>query len=376
MSRWRASAATTAAVAASCLLLAILFLQGGADTLRSMLLAYALFAIPVAGTLAWNRAFRPPPQTIAMQMRLLPILFVALTIRLVASHSPGFDFDLAINKGWARSAAQLGLARSFTEQVGGNVLPNYPPLIITLYWLTGTLYQFAISPLFDPLLPDYSVVIRFPAIACDLAACVAVAVIVREAQRERWALAALVYALHPVVIYDTGIWGQTDGIYALWMLLSLYTLARGRWFWAGVFAACAVLTKPQVAAMLPVLLVVLVRYLPRSASFAGGAALAGMALLAPFIAGGAGGAVLAVYQKSIGGYYKAVSIGAYNLWEILPGIAALSDEALAFARVTYRGAGLVLFAAATSLVLWRLRESLLFPAANASISSACCWPAH
>ena len=361
MFRWRASAVITTAVAASGLLFAILLLQQGPDTLRSIVLAYALFAIPVAGTLAWNRAFRPPPQTVAMQMQLLPILFVALTIRLIASHSPGFDFDLAINKGWARSAAQLGLARSFTEQVAGNVLPNYPPLIITLYWLTGTLYQFAISPLFDPLLADYSVVIRFPAIACDLLACVAVAVIVRRLKVEQWALAALVYALHPVVIYDTGIWGQTDGIYALWMLLALYTLARGRWFWAGVFTACAVLTKPQVAAMLPVLLVVLVRYLPRSASFAGGAAMAGMALLAPFIAGGVAEAVLAVYQQSIGGYYKAIGIGAYNLWEIPPGIAVLSDETFAFAHVTYRSAGLLLFAAATLLVLWRLREALLFP---------------
>jgi Gpi18-like mannosyltransferase len=178
---------------------------------------------------------------------------------------------------------------------------------------------------------------------------------------ERWALAALVYALHPVVIYDTGIWGQTDGIYALWMLLALYTLARGRWIWAGVFTACAVLTKPQVAAMLPVLLVVLVRYLPRSASFAGGAALAGAALLAPFIAGGVLEAVLFVYRQSIGGYYKAVGIGAYNLWELVPGISALSDEEFAFGPITYRSAGLLLFAATTLLVLWRLREALLFP---------------
>jgi hypothetical protein len=153
MSWWRAHGVTTAALAASCLLLPILFLQQGPDTLRSILLAYALFALVAAATLAWARAFRPSPQTIALPMQLLPILLLALTVRLIASHSPGFDFDLAINKGWARSAAQLGLARSFTEQVGGNGLPNYPPLIITLYWLTGTLYQFALSPLFDPLLP-------------------------------------------------------------------------------------------------------------------------------------------------------------------------------------------------------------------------------
>ena len=157
------------------------------------------------------------------------------------------------------------LRAPITEQVGGNVLPNYPPLMIVLYWLTGMLYKFALSPLFDPLLSNYSVVIRFPAIACDLVACVAVAVIAatRRYGDGRWRPSCM--RCTPSSSTTRGIWGQSDGIYALWMLLALYTLARGRWFWAGVFTACAVLTKPQVAAMLPVLLVVLVRYLPRSA---------------------------------------------------------------------------------------------------------------
>ena len=114
-----------------------------------------------------------------MQRKLVPILFLALTVRLIAAHLPGHAFDLPINKGWAQSATQFGLARSYGEQLGGNVLPNYPPLIITLYWLTGTLYQFAISPSFDPLLPEFDVVIRFPAIVADLVACIVVAIVAR-----------------------------------------------------------------------------------------------------------------------------------------------------------------------------------------------------
>jgi len=83
--------------------------------------------------------------------------------------------------------------------------------------------------------------------------------------------------------------------------------------------------------------------------------------LLPFVAGGTLGAVLAVYQRAIGGYYKAVSIGAYNFWAIFHGIAERSDEDFALPFVTFRSAGLVLFGAATLLVLWRLRNSLLFP---------------
>ena len=297
-----------------------------------------------------------------MQKSLVPILLLVLIVRLIAAHSRGFDFDVSVNKGWAQSAAQLGLARSYSEQLGGNILPNYPPLMITLYWATGKLYELALSPAFDAQLPDYDIIIRFPAIVADLAACIVVALIARKAGLHRWwAWLALVYALHPIVIYDTGIWGQSDGIYALWMLLALYALSGRRWFWVGVWTACALLTKPQAAAMLPVLLVVLVRHLPGTVSFFGGAFLAGLATLLPFAAGATLASVFAVYQRTIGGYYKAVGIGAYNFWAIFLRTAERSDEDLVMELVSFRVAGLMLFAAASSLVLWRLRRSLVFP---------------
>ena len=357
-----ANRVTTAAIVGTFLLLPVLFLQRGSNTWRSIFLAYALFALGVLGTIVWNRLVRSASPAIAMQARLLPILLLALTVRLIAAHSPGFGFDLSINKGWAQSAAQLGLARSYREQLGGNILPNYPPLMITLYWVTGTLYQFAISPLFDSLLPDYNVVIRFPAIVADLAACVVVAVVARKAgAQRRWLLAALVYALHPVVVYDTGVWGQSDGVYALLMLLALHALACRRWLWVGVWTACALLTKPQAAAMLPVLLVVLVRHLPETIAFFGGAFLAGLATLLPFIAGGSLAEVFAVYRQTIGGYYRTVSIGAYNFWGIFHKTGEHSDEGLALNLITFRSAGLLLFTAATMLALWRLRISLVAP---------------
>ena len=362
-SAWlRARAETIFAIGSACLLLPLLIAQQGRDTLHAIVLAYALFALGILGTVVWNLIVRSGTTTRATQLRLLPILFLALTVRLIAAHSPGFEFDLSVNKGWAQSAAQLGLARSYNEQVGGNVLPNYPPLMITLYWLAGTLYEFAISPLFDPLLPDFNVVIRFPAIAADLAACIVVAMVARRAgARQRWILAAWVYALHPVVLYDTGVWGQSDGIYALLMLIALYAASRERWPMAGMWTACALLTKPQAAAMLPVLLVAGVSRLPRSLVFFGGALLAGVSILLPFILGGSTDAVFAVYARTVGGYYRTISIGAYNFWEIFHRTARNGDDGLALNLITFRSAGLLLFASATMLVLWRLRAALVVP---------------
>jgi Gpi18-like mannosyltransferase len=358
----RAQTEAIVAIVGACVLLLLLVAQFGRDTLHSTVLAYTLFGLGILGTVAWNLIVRSPRATRDTQLRLMPILFLALTVRLIAAQSPGFEFDLSINKGWAQSAAQLGLARSYNEQLGGNVLPNYPPLMITLYWLAGTLYQFAISPLFDSLRPDFNVVIRFPAIAADLAACVVVAMVARKAgARQKWTLAAWVYALHPVVIYDTGVWGQSDGIYAVLMLVALYAASRERWLMAGIWTACALLTKPQAAAMLPVLLVTGVRQLPRSAVFFGGALLAGISILLPFILGGSMDAVFAVYARTVGGYYRTVSIGAYNFWEIFHRTARNGDDGLALNLLTFRSAGLLLFASATMLVLWQLRAALVAP---------------
>lgn len=359
--RWP-SAESMIAVGGTCLLLPVLFVGHAPHTLRSILLAYGLFALGMLGAIVWNLIARPSRETIDIQLRVLPILLLALTVRLIAAQSPGFAFDLSINKGWAQSAAQLGLARSYTEQLGGNVLPNYPPLMIIFYWLTGTIYQFVLSPAFDPSLADFNVVIRFPAIIADLVACIVMAMVSRRAGIElRWTWAALIYALHPIVIYDTGVWGQSDSIYALLMLVALYALSRERWLMVGVWTACALLTKPQAAAMLPVLLLVLIWRLPRSVAFFGGAFMAGLVVLFPFIVGGSVDAVFAVYQRTIGGYYHAVSIGAYNFWAIFHRTARHGDEDLALKFVTFRSAGLLLFAAASILVLWRLRRSVIFP---------------
>jgi Gpi18-like mannosyltransferase len=145
------------------------------------------------------------------------------------------------------------------------------------------------------------------------------------------------------------------------MFLALFALSCGRWLAVGVWTACALLTKPQAAAMLPVLLVVLSRHLPRSAAFFGGALITGVAILAPFYVGGALDAVFAVYQRTVGGYYNGVSIGAHNFWAIFHRTARLSDDELALNLISFRSAGLMLLTVATLAILWRLKTSLIFP---------------
>jgi Gpi18-like mannosyltransferase len=357
-SKLRTGAISAACIIGTCALLPFLLVGQAASNIAAVAIAYAIFTLVTLGILATNRVLRSPQEIIAAQLTMVPILLLALTIRLAAAYSPGHGFDIAINKGWAMSAVRLGLAHSYLEQLNGNVLPNYPPVIITLFWLAGQLYQFAISSAYDVLLPAFGIVIRFPAIFADLAICCVLASVGRVTARPgTWAIAPLVYALHPVAVYDSSVWGQTDSVFALLMLLALAAAVRAHWMRAGAWTACAALAKPQVAAMFPVLIWLLLRNRRGIAPFAVGALAAAVAVLLPYALAGVLGSVLAVYSQTVGGYYDTISIGAYNFWAIFHRTAEQSDTALAFGVISFRSAGLVLSAAATLLVLWRLRAS-------------------
>lgn len=340
-------------------ILVVLTMGKSTDILLVILLPCWLFSLGVLLLMIWDITFDVPKETESRQITLLAILFLALVVRLAAAQKPGYGFDVSVNKGWARSAVSLGLAHSYTEQLDGNQLPSYPPLSITLFWLTGQFYKHAISPDFDAKLPAYDIVIRFPALVADLAACLILALIAgRLGWRRGRILLPLAYALHPVVLYDTGVWGQTDGIYTLWMLLSLSDMSHRRWGRTGLWTACAILTKPQALPLLPVVLFVSLRHWRSASLFLGSVLLATLFILLPYLTGGVLKPIIAVYTQTMGGYFNGVTNGAYNFWTALYGTAGREDTGLVFGLISFRTVGLSLFVLAGFAVLLRMRRML------------------
>src|SRR3989338_3221725 len=72
---------------------------------------------------------------------LLVILLLEFAVRFAVSWNEGYGFDIGVYKGWARSAVEYGVAESYTKQVGGNMLPDYPPLSITILGAFGHAYR-------------------------------------------------------------------------------------------------------------------------------------------------------------------------------------------------------------------------------------------
>ncbi len=314
-----------------------------------------------------------PSETVKKSGTYLPAVVVTalcglgLFLRLILSPLEGYGFDVGVNQGWAKSAVQLGLAKSYSEQVDGNMLPNYPPLSLMIFASTGHLYQFFVSPEYDKSRVENRVFIKFPSILADIITVLLLFLIVAKWKGRRAGyVAAAVYALHPAVIYDSAVWGQTDSLYTMFLVACLGALSM-RWnAAAGALIALAFLTKTQAIILIPLVgFVLMMRGWKAVGQSALAAAVSATIVLTPFIPDGGLQGIAKMYMDSVG-YYPTVSSNAYNLWWALLSDSAnnVADTQLLFGVIPYRGAGLLLFACAYLWILslaWKHRKDLAFP---------------
>lgn len=292
---------------------------------------------------------------------LTAIIVLGLIVRLLLAPAEGNGFDVGVNQGWAKSAVQLGLARSYSEQVDGNMLPNYPPFSMLIFAGAGHLYKAFISPDYDRSLLAYRIVIKLPAMLADLATAIVFFFLLR-----RWKgtnvglLGSALYTFHPAVLYDSAIWGQTDSIFTFFLTIGFACYAWGLMALAGGLAMLAVLTKMQAIMVGPLFLLLFLRsgwkgFLRACLA----AVLVTILVLAPFAIGQNLQGVWNVYATSVG-FYPIVSSAAYNLWWALMTDSAgtTNDTTLLFGVITFKHAGLLLVGIFYAATLWILRRHL------------------
>lgn len=294
----------------------------------------------------------------------LLVLIVALSMALHGLFvlAPGHGFDMHVNKGWAKSAFHLGLGESYTHQLNDNMKPNYPPFSMMIFGGIGHAHE-ALFPDDEMYGPNLHWLIKLPAWIADILCLFAVYIALRAWLSPRAGLlGALLIALHPALIYDSMIWGQTDSIFTLFGTLSLLAATALNPVATGIFAALAVLSKAQALVFLPPLLIVFLRYKEKLFQAVVSGCITTCAVLIPFAISGAIGNIFSVYTNSVG-YYSKISLLAYNFWWGLFGDIASHksglDVALGIEGLTYRGLGLGIFAVLTVIILWISHRLLL-----------------
>ncbi len=326
------------------------------DGIGSDQVAGAIVALLLAGLLAWMcvAAWRPgmgtPRHAIAVAL-VIAVMIAALQIAALA-HFEGFYTDVQAKSNRAALTALHGPAGIYDPRLPADF---YPPASIYPLWLAGALGRWLV-----PNTTVFRILVEAPPILANaLVALTIFFVAAGTASAPRALALMLLFGLNPALTFDTVVWGQSDSLYALPMLLALALLMRGRFALGWTAEALAILVKPQALALTPVLgVLTLLRESPRrwlidAVAFAGTITLA----FIPFQIGHPPGWLLHVY-RTLAERYPQASAGAFNLLALLGGWR-IEDSTRALFGLTYFHFGALLTIGAFALsgwMIWRGRD--------------------
>ena len=158
----------------------------------------------------------------------------------------GFAWDMATFASWMDTVRFEGF-NAFAVDPGINYPPVFTDILAILNWAGDAS---GVSPY---------LLMKWPSVLADLGIAVVLALAGRKWFGDRQGLiAATAYLLLPISWYDSAIWGQVDSLSMLPMLLSIVFLIDRKPEWSIGFFVIAVLTKPQGALVLLILLPVLI----------------------------------------------------------------------------------------------------------------------
>jgi Gpi18-like mannosyltransferase len=317
-------------------------------------------------------------------LRLLIVFALAALVRIALDFGRGYEGDIASYGRQGDIATYVALSwktvghgiHSAYLEINGSPPSDNPPVLLYSFWFLGWLYQRLISPLFghtqlgDPVMLRF--MLRLPCLIADL---LAGALIFRVLQKRPSAsfsaslFATGVYLLNPALIFDSAYWGQTAAVHSLFMLLSVIAVDRRRYHWAGAALAVAILTKPQAIAIAPLVLILAVgeRGLLR---FLAGGVIATLLVITPFILAGNSASIVEQYAQTTR-YHPFLAPNAHNFWWFVTGGRGWGADVKQLGPVSFRTAGLLLFAAATllsAILVWRDRRLLFVAAAYQSLA--------
>ena len=273
------------------------------------------------------------------RLRLVVIFSAAVATMLklqIAARTEGSN-DVGIFGAFAEGVRDFGPVGVYGHHFEVS-LYNHGPLV---GW-----YLAAINWLLDHHVTSFPFLIRVPACLADFVTALLVFELVRLVRSPRdAAVAAVLVVWSPVLFVISGFHGNTDPVFVMFTLLSVYLLVvRGWALAAGVAFGIAVSIKLVPVVLAPLLVVVLVRLgWRRVGAFAGGGAIVFGLLWLPVVVS-RWQAFRAQVLEYNGSAIRQWGLPQFLTWADLPGVAAwLADRPFrdpARERTDRRGRGL------------------------------------
>lgn len=244
------------------------------------------------------------------------LVLVSIIIRLVLAPYHGFFNDVATQISWGRA---------FDHNPIGYYGPSisiYPPLAGYVFGvMVATCDGFCrAAPPLD-MATGIALWMKLPTLIADLVTIGLIYAVARKSVSIRAALiAAASYALAPAVLFDGALWGQSDALSTLFIVVALLCALRGQVCASGVAMAVALLFKPQPMIFVPLILVYVVRWFGwrPAARWATALCLTGLVVSAPYLLPPHPEILTFLHNvhKSLG-QAPFASVDALNLWWFL-----------------------------------------------------------
>jgi len=302
---------------------------------------------------------------------LLISLFFRIFIALLGEHG-----DVINYMWWAKDLYANGLNGFYERSIANAMPPTYPPVISYIFWLTS--YAHRILWLFFwnvnlriDLFPSNLIfwlesdkgwyfVNKLPSILADTGMILILYKLVKGIKGKKEALAAaLIFAFNPVFWYNSGLWGQTDSIYGIFLLLSVYFLYKNNRYISVLFYFLSVLTKPTAFFVAPVFIFFWLRRINLKQLILNTIMVICITLLLyyPFHPDGTIFWVYDFYIKSLGGELDYIVANAFNLWGLVFGFDNVSVNTK-FLGIPAQTLGYLLFILSTGVlfITWGFRK--------------------
>ena len=162
-----------------------------------------------------------------------------LVLQLVlAAVTESYPYDASCFRAWALRMAAVGPGEFYAP----DYFCDYPPGYLLLLWLPGKLLGL---PVFSGEKAVRVVLALWPALAGAAMGPVVYGIGLRHTTPQAAQRVAAAALFCPALLYDTGIWGQIDAVFALAALLCFAALEEGRWLAGALWYGAALAIKPQ-----------------------------------------------------------------------------------------------------------------------------------
>ena len=245
------------------------------------------------------------------------LLFAAFIVKaLFAVNFEGHGTDMSCFKSWSDMVFNEGISKFYYL----DAFTDYPPGYMLVLWVVAAIrHLFGIE---TGSTTGIFLIKLFP-ILCDLGTGCLIYIIAKKRFSEAVSLVIMaIYVLNPVIVLNSSVWGQVDGVFTLAVLATCYLCMEGKRIPAYFIFCIGVLMKPQTLIFTPILIFTIIEQVflkdfntkKMLRDLAGGVAAIGIMFLAaaPFGLG----KVISQYVDTLGSY-EYCTVNAYNFWMIL-----------------------------------------------------------